>query len=54
MLKIALLGNHVVVNIQYICSDVRYVCGGQLTNPEKQYLHVFDQFSPTIINIEVM
>ena len=45
LLKIALPGNHVVVSIQYVCrheryvfSDVRYVCRGQLSNPEKQYL----------------
>ena len=35
LLKIALPGNHVVVSIWYICSDV---CRGQLSNPEKQYL----------------
>ena len=34
-IKIALPGNHVVVSIRYVCSDVRYVCRVQL---EKQYL----------------
>ena len=38
LLKIALPGNHAVVSIRYVCRHARYVCRGQLSNPEKQYL----------------
>ena len=38
LLKIALPDNHVVVSIRYVCSHARYVCRGQLRNPEKQCL----------------